>query len=99
MISAPPKFLKGDMDDELTMKAGASTVLEFPFSANPQPKITWTYNDKTFPDKKRMKSQTINNMTSMTLAKAIRGDSGNYKATLTNECGDCSFTVKITVLG
>lgn len=87
------------MADTLTLKAGSSTALEIPFSANPQPKVTWTYNDGQFPDKKRMKSETIYNMTSMTLAKAIRSDSGNYKVTLNNESGECSFTIKIIVLG
>ena len=87
------------MADTLTLKAGSSTAIELPFSANPQPKVTWTYNDGHFPDKKRMKSETIYNMTSMTIAKVIRNDSGNYKVALSNDNGECNFTIKIIVLG
>lgn len=87
------------MSDSLVLKAGSSAAIEVPFTANPQPKVTWSYNDGKFTDSRRIKDQTIHNMTSMTLAKVVRNDSGNYKVELTNEHGSCNFTVKVIVLG
>ena len=98
VYAAAPKF-GGDMKDTVTLNVGASHVLELPFSANPMPKVTWTYNDTNLPDAKRFKSTTIIGMTSLTMAKVILKDAGNYKVTLENENGQASFTVKLIVLG
>ena len=38
-------------------------------------------------------------MTSLTMAKVVLKDAGNYKVTLENENGQASFTVKLIVLG
>jgi len=97
-FAAPPKF-GGDIKDTLTLNLGASHVLELPFTANPTPKVTWTYNDGSLPDAKRFKSQTISAMTSLSMAKVVLKDAGNYKVTLENENGQASFTVKLIVLG
>ena len=94
-----PKF-GGDLKETLTLNAGASHVLELPFSAHPTPKVTWTFNDQTdLPDAKRFKSTTIVGMTSLTMAKVVLKDAGNYKVTLENENGQAAFTVKLIVLG
>ena len=87
------------MADEMTLKAGTSTALEMMFTANPQPKVTWSYNDGKFPDARRIKEDVIHNMTSLLLSKVVRSDSGKYKVTLENDYGSCSFTIKVTVLG
>jgi len=73
--------------------------VELPFTANPMPKVTWTYNHGNLPDAKRFKSQTISGMTSLTMAKVVLKDAGDYKVTLENENGQASFTVKLIVLG
>ena len=96
---APPRFTKSDMEDEMTLKAGSSAVIEMPFTANPQPKVTWSYNGGKFTDARRIKEDIIHNMTSLSLAKVVRNDSGSYKVTLENDHGTCSFTIKIIVLG
>lgn len=96
---APPKFAKSDMSDTITLNIGAATAIEIPFTANPQPKVTWTFNNAGLPDPKRIKSQTINNMTSLTMAKVIVKDAGNYKVSMANENGEASFTIKVIVLG
>ena len=98
VFTAPPKF-GGDIKDTLTLNAGASHVLELPFSANPMPKVTWTYNDAGLPDAKRFKSQTVSGMTSLTMAKVVLKDAGDYKVTLENDSGQASWTVKLIVLG
>jgi Immunoglobulin I-set domain len=87
------------MKDTLTLNAGASIPLEIPFTANPQPKVTWTYNGGNLPDAKRFKTQTITCMTSITMAKVVVKDAGDYTVTLENENGKASFTTKLIVLG
>ncbi len=98
-LLVPPRFTKEAIEDTLILKAGSSTAIEMPFQSNPQPKVTWQYNDGKLPDPKRIKTQTIIGMTSMTMAKVIRKDSGSYKLTLKNEFGECSYSLQITVLG
>lgn len=87
------------MEDTLILKAGQSTAIEVPFSGFPQPDVKWSFNDAKLPDAKRIKTETIIGMSALTMAKVIRKDSGNYKITVTNEHGQCSFTVKVIVLG
>jgi len=38
-------------------------------------------------------------MTSMTLAKAVRSDSGKYTINLQNEFGKANVTIEVVVLG
>ena len=87
------------MSDSLRLKAGTSAVVEVPFTANPQPTVTWTYNEGKLPDAKRTKDETIIGMTSLTLAKVVRGDTGDYTVTLENDSGSNTITVKVTVVG
>ena len=96
---APPKFSYANMKDTLTLNAGSSTALEIPFTANPLPKVTWTYNGGSLPDKKRFNSQTITCMTSLTMAKVVLKDAGDYTVTMENENGQATFTTKLIVLG
>ena len=98
MCAAPPKF-GSDVNDNLTLNVGASHVFELPFSAHPMPEVTWTYNGGSLPDAKRFKSQTTSDVTSLTMAKVVIKDAGNYKVTLENENGQASFTVRLVVLG
>ena len=83
----------------MILRAGQSHVVEIPYSANPQPKVTWTFNGGKFTDARRIKDETIITMTSLTMAKVQRGDSGKYKVEMQNEFGKGSFTVKVIVLG
>ena len=87
------------MDEKMTLNAGSSAVIEVPFSAHPQPEVTWSYNDGKFTDTRRIKDESVNNLTTLRLSKVVRDDTGKYKVKLRNEFGECSFTVKVTVLG
>jgi len=98
-IPAPPKFSKTDLGDTVTLNLGASKAIEFPFTANPQPKVTWTYNGEKLPDPKRFKTQTISCMTSITISKVVLKDAGDYKVTLENENGQATYSIKLIVLG
>ena len=98
IFTAPPKFSK-EMSDKLELKAGSSAVIEVPFTGNPQPTVTWTYNKGKLPDAKRFKVDTIINMTSVSMAKVIRNDKGDFNVTLKNEVGEASYTVHVSILG
>lgn len=96
---APPRFTNSSLEDTLTLKTGQSTAIEIPFSGNPQPKVKWTFNGGKYTDPKRIKDETIYNMTSLTLAKVKRKDAGKYSVTLENEYGQATISVNINVLG
>jgi hypothetical protein len=99
LFPAPPKFLNEDQEQSLTLKTGQSTAIEVPFTGNPQPQVKWTFNGGKFTDPRRIKTETIFNMTSLTLAKAQRGDAGSYQVALSNEHGQGKVTIKINVIG
>ena len=94
-----PSFKKHDVSERMTLRAGASAVLELPFTASPQPEVSWTYKGGRLPDSRRFKEDTINNMTSLSMGKVVAKDAGDFTVTLKNAHGQCSFTVKLTVLG
>lgn len=87
------------MGEEIRMKAGTATAKEVPFKGCPQPQVEWAFNGGKLPDPKRIKTQTIVNMTSITMAKVVRTDSGDYTAKLANETGEATYTLKVTVIG
>ena len=87
------------MADEVILNAGQSTAIEVPFTGNPQPEVKWTFNGGKFTDARRIKSETIFNMTSMTMAKAQRGDAGKYEVALSNPHGSSKCTITVIVLG
>lgn len=98
-VSVPPRFAKDLAEKTITLKVGASTVVEIPFHASPKPKVTWTFNGGKLPDPKRIKTETITCMTSMTMAKVIRKDSGKYAVAIENELGKCDLIITVIVLG
>ena len=87
------------MEDKMTLNAGNSAVIEVPFSAYPMPDVTWSYNGGNVTDSRRIKDETVNNLTTLRLAKVVRDDTGSYKVALSNAYGECSFTVKVIVIG
>lgn len=97
--AVPPKIGDLAFKDKIILKAGSSTAIEIPFVGCPQPSATWQFKGGKLPDPKRFKVDTIANMTSMTLAKAVRSDSGKYTINLQNEFGKANVTIEVVVLG
>lgn len=95
----PPTLGKHDYEDRLVLKTGTSAAIEIPFSANPQPTCTWKYKNGKLPDTRRFKTDEITNMTSITMSKVKRSDSGMYSLLLENEHGKVTFKIEIVVLG
>ena len=98
-ISVPPKFEKHDYKEKIVLKSGASAVLELPFSSSPQPEVTWAFKGGRLPDARRFKHDTIRKMTSLSMAKVVKSDAGEYSVVLENKYGKASFSIKLVVLG
>ena len=97
--SAPPKFLEERYEDTIYLNVGQAKALEIPYSGNPYPKVTWSFNNGALPDKKRFKEETIYGMTCVRMSKVVRTDSGSYRVTLENDVGFCEYLIKVVVMG
>ena len=99
-VELPPKFVQADKYERgLVLKAGEGTVIEMPFTASPQPKVTWKKDNTTLYETRRIKVDTIYNMTAMAIGRAERGDAGSYVIKLENPHGSVTVTINVTVLG
>jgi len=85
--------------DKVVLKAGTSTVLEIPFAGSPAPSAKWSFKGGKLPDAKRFKVETIANMTSMSMSKVVRSDSGKYAVELASELGKARVDIDVVVLG
>lgn len=99
LCAVPPTIADGSYKDKIILKAGQSTVIEIPFAGSPQPTAEWKYKGGKLPDAKRFKVDTIANMTSMTMAKVVRSDSGKFTVNLANEYGKAKVEIELVVLG
>jgi titin len=98
---APQVLDVNKLRDRIVIKAGSSTVVEVPFAASPKPWVEWKYNDCcTLPDVQRFKVvDTVANMVCLSIATAVRGDSGTYTVSLENDLGKTDATVELVVQG
>ena len=96
--SALPKFLEECYEDTIYLNIGQAKALEIPYSGNPNPKVTWSFNNSALPDKKRFKEETIYGMTCVRMSKVTRTDSGSYRVTLENDVGFCEYLIKVVVM-
>ena len=98
-ITVAPVFMEEKYKETIVLKVGSSTVLEFPFSAHPMPKVKWTFKKKALPASKRITQETIVGMTALTISKAVRKDSGTYSLTIENDFGKSTMSIKVIVIG
>lgn len=83
----------------ITLVAGKSTSVDIPFTAHPQPKVTWQFNNQLLPDPVRIKPETTYNHATLNLNKVKVTDAGQYTLTLENPFGKATFAVKVKVQG
>jgi len=95
----PPTIGDHAYKDKVILKAGTSTALEIPFMGSPKPSAKWSFKGGKLPDAKRFKVETIANMTSMTMSKVVRSDSGKYTVELESELGKAKVEIEVVVLG
>ena len=76
-------------------------MIEVPFTGNPQPKVSWRFNDENLPEQTRVTVETIYNMTALTIGRARRSDTGTYSVALENANANdkAIFAIDITVVG
>ncbi len=99
-VEAMPRFTREDLfTDALVLKAGQSAVVEVPFSAAPQPRVRWTYDGLGLHESRRIKLDTVYNMTSLVISKAEQADAGTYSLNLDNPFGSAKLNIRVVVLG
>jgi len=99
IITAPPKISDiTKYQETIVLHTNKSVIVEVPFTASPQPEVEWTYNGGRLPDARRITSETIYNMTALTLSRAYKSDTGDYTLSLKNEHGKASVNVKVRVI-
>ncbi|XP_023262464.1 titin-like [Seriola lalandi dorsalis] len=92
-----PKFdISPEMRKTLLVKDGSSFTLTMPFTGKPVPTVSW---DKADVDLRvRGLINTTSSVTSITVERASRDDSGKYKVKLQNVAGSASLTLNVRVL-
>ena len=85
--------------EPLVLRAGTSAAVEVPFAGSPQPKVTWLVGAQPLRDVRRVRVETIYNLTTLVLSRAERSDAGTYTLSLENQLGTSNLTVKVIVLG
>lgn len=92
-----PRFdIASEMRKTLLVKDGGSFTLTVPFTGKPAPSVTW---DKASVDLRvRGLIYTSSSVTSITVERATRDDSGKYMVKLQNAVGSASLTLNVRVL-
>ncbi|XP_028263838.1 titin-like [Parambassis ranga] len=92
-----PKFdISPEMRKTLVVKEHSSFTLTVPFTGKPAPSVTW---DKADVDLRvRGLINTSSSITSITVERATRDDSGKYTVKLQNVAGSVSLTLNVQVL-
>ena len=85
--------------EPLVLRTGTSAAVEVPFAGSPQPKVTWMVGGQPLRDVRRVRVETIYNLTTLVISRAERSDAGTYTLTLENQLGSSNLTVQVSVLG
>ncbi|KAK2918017.1 hypothetical protein Q8A73_004763 [Channa argus] len=92
-----PRFdISSEMRKTLLVKDGSSFTLTVPFTGKPVPTVTW---EKAGVDLRvRGLINTTSSVTSITVERATRDDSGKYIVKLQNVAGSTALTLSVKVL-
>ncbi|XP_057691708.1 titin-like [Corythoichthys intestinalis] len=92
-----PKFeISTEMKKTLHIKEGSAFTLTAPFTGKPAPSVTWEKADVDL--RIRGLINTTSSMTSITVEKVTRDDSGKYIVKLQNGVGNASLALSVRVL-
>ena len=99
-VEAKPEFIMSEeFAKPIVLKVGGSTVIEVPFRGSPQPRATWRFEGRQISESRKKHSETIYNMTSLTISRAELDDAGSYTLLLENNFGSAQISIKVIVLG
>lgn len=73
-------------------------MIEVPFKAFPRPAVKWTHNGAPL-TRRNMKIDHIDGMTSLAVSKVQPEDAGKISVQVSNDHGQCSLTVTLSVVG
>lgn len=92
-----PRFdISTEMRKTLLVKEGSSFTLTVPFIGKPVPSVTWEKADVDL--RVRGLINTTSSVTSITVERATRDDSGKYIVKVHNVAGSATLTLKVKVL-
>lgn len=92
-----PRFdVSAEMRKTLPVQDGSSFTLTVPFTGKPVPSVTWEKVDVDL--RIRGMINTTSSVTSITVERATRDDSGKYTVKLQNAAGSASLTLSVRVL-
>lgn len=97
------RFIKPYFDpkllEDLLVHAGKRIRWVVPIQAAPRPSFKWSVNGKEIPvGTERVDQQLYHNEISFEIPFSVRGDSGRYTLTISNELGECTASADCTVL-
>ncbi|ELT96022.1 hypothetical protein CAPTEDRAFT_139799 [Capitella teleta] len=96
----PIQFIISDLYAKpIVLHVGEATVIEVPFRGSPQPRPTWRFEGMHITENRKKYSETIYNMTSLTLSRVALEDAGTYTLLLENNFGSSQMSVRVIVLG
>jgi Immunoglobulin I-set domain len=100
LLSVLPLQVMDKYLEPLVLRAGTSAAVEVPFVGSPQPKATWWLGaGQLLRDSRRIRVETIHNLTTLVISRAERSDAGTYTLSLENQFGTSNLTVQVIVLG
>ncbi|XP_041366543.1 twitchin-like isoform X3 [Gigantopelta aegis] len=94
----PPKIDVNAIPKEIFVKEGELIELKIPFVGSPMPRATWKKGDKQLSEAD-MDIETEPRLTKLLIPNAKRSDTGTYELTLTNDSGQDTVPIKVTVMG
>ncbi|KPJ16777.1 Twitchin [Papilio machaon] len=101
-VIAKPRFLAPQIDrkylQKRKIKVGQTLKMEADVKGEPEPTITWTFNDQALKTEERLKIENADYHTSFSLLKVTRADSGKYTVTAKNDSGTDTVDVEVSVV-
>ncbi|XP_013148822.1 PREDICTED: twitchin isoform X2 [Papilio polytes] len=101
-VIAKPRFLAPKIDrkylQKRKIKVGQTLKMEADVKGEPEPTITWTFNEQALKTEERLKIENKDYHTSFSLLKVTRADSGKYTVTAKNDSGTDTVDVEVSVV-
>ncbi|KAF6018856.1 unc-22 [Bugula neritina] len=92
----PPVLDFSMLTDSVTVRVGKKVHLSIPYSANPEPTVTWLFQSS--PVLEHMKCTQTSSLIDFLIESASRSDSGMYRVTATNDVGEMWREMMILVI-
>lgn len=93
-----PKLDTYKYHDTMVVRVGATFNLDVPFKATPKPTVKWTKDNSTLQASSRIKIDTTDRDTIVTIKNCVREDEGSFKLDVSNTAGSDAITIRVQVL-